>query len=443
MPERYGDLIVNGTFSNGTTGWWTGDPAYVAVAASGTGLEATATTDAVNLWDAGVGQDNLILSPGCRYTLSFTARASQAGTTLRVQVGLGADPWTSAIDKTVTLGNADTCFTFPFRCPLDTSTGQISFQFGQSTAVTVYLTEIRLTCSTIDEGFYVDPDSNAAKWLAANRDDLRANKIERALVRRPGARWFGDWNKDVKTDIDAYMVAAAAKGQLPIITLYNMYNRDNGGQSSGGAPSPEAYRTWIESVAAGMADRPALVIVEPDSLAQLGNLPSDAARTERVGLVAYAAQTLGTLPATTVYLDGGNATWIRPAQMATLLKDASVAHARGFAVNVANFDAVDICCTYADQITAELGRLGVPGAGFVVDTSRNGNGAMNADGQHVDWCNPAGRRLGVPSSIGVAGADYLLWIKVPGDSDGSGGIGEGIPAGTFSPYLAERLIDGT
>lgn len=129
--------------------------------------------------------------------------------------------------------------------------------------------------------------------------------------------------------------------------------------------------------------------------------------------------------------------------MASRLKDAGVEHVRGFAVNVANFDAVDICCTYAQQITAELARLGLAGKGFVVDTARNGNGAMDAVGQHVDWCNPAGRRLGVPSSLGVAGADYLLWIKYPGDSDGSCGIGQGISAGTFSPYLAERLIDGT
>lgn len=442
MPALYGDLITNGSFTVGMAGWWTGDSAYVTVATPGTGLEATATTDAVNLWDALFGQDNLVLRSGCRYTLSFTARASQSGTTLRAQVGLGAAPWTPTLDKTVTVGTADTFFRFPFVAALNTAVGQLSFQFGQSTAVTLHLTEVRLTCSTVDEGFYVDPDSNAAKWLATNPNDPRAKKIEGSLARRPGARWFGDWNEDIKTDLDAYVATAAAKGQLPIITLYNMYNRDNSGQSSGGATSPEAYRSWIDSATAGIGDRPALVIVEPDSLAQLGSLPTDTARAERTALVTYAAQALGALPATTVYLDGGNATWIRPAEMASRLKDAGSASVRGFAVNVANFDAVDVCCTYATQITRELARLGIPGAGFVVDTSRNGNGAMDAEGQHVDWCNPAGRRLGVPSSIGVGGADYLLWIKTPGDSDGSCGIGTGLHAGAFSPYLAERLIDG-
>jgi endoglucanase len=37
----------------------------------------------------------------------------------------------------------------------------------------------------------------------------------------------------------------------------------------------------------------------------------------------------------------------------------------------------------------------------------------------------------------------LLWVKVPGDSDGNCGIAPDTPAGQFSPALAVRLIDGT
>ncbi|MEV7064877.1 hypothetical protein AB0N97_19080 [Streptomyces collinus] len=59
-----------------------------------------------------------------------------------------------------------------------------------------------------------------------------------------------------------------------------------------------------------------------------------------------------------------------------------------------------------------------------MDTSRNSKGATVAEGQH-EWYNPAGRRLCVPSSIGVGGADYLLCIKVPGDPNGSCGVGQG------------------
>jgi endoglucanase len=67
---------------------------------------------------------------------------------------------------------------------------------------------------------------------------------------------------------------------------------------------------------------------------------------------------------------------------------------------------------------------------------------MDDNGQHADYCNPAGRRLGVPSSTGVGGAEHLLWLKVPGDSDGMRGAGSTTPAGTFSPCLTEWLIDG-
>ncbi|MFE9993542.1 glycoside hydrolase family 6 protein [Streptomyces avermitilis] len=443
MAGTYGDLVTNGSFTSGMSGWWSGNPAMITVATPGTGLQATATTNAVNLWDALFGQDGITLRRECQYTLSFTARASQANTTLRAAVQLGADPFTATLDKTVALGTVDTHFTFTFTSSLNTTAGQVTFQLGQGSTVTVYLTEVRLTCSTVREGFYVDPNSNAAQWLNANPADPRAPKILRSLVRRPTARWFGDWNANVQADVDAYVTAAAAVGKLPLLAAYNMHNRDNGGQSSGGAPTPEAYRAWIDAVAAGIGDRPALVVVEPDSLAQVGSLPTDAARTERYALVSYAAQALAARPLVRTYLDGGNATWIRPAEMAARLVAGGISAVKGFAIGVSNFDATDISCGYGQQITAELVKAGVAGARYVIDTSRNGNGAMDENGAHVDYCNPAGRRLGVPSSIGVGGAEYLLWIKVPGDSDGQCGIAPaGTPAGTFSPYLAERLIDG-
>ncbi|MFG2684076.1 glycoside hydrolase family 6 protein [Streptomyces sp. NPDC048392] len=442
MAALYGDLVINGTFADGTTGWWSGNPAMVTLAAPGSGLEATATTDAVNLWDAPFGQDNVILRSDCTYTLSFTASASQSGTALRAQVGLGADPWTAVLDKTVTLPAVDTHVVFSFTSTIDTTAGQVSFQFGQGTAVTVRLNDVRLTASTAREGFYVDPDSNAARWAAVNGNDPRAAKIAQALVRRPAAKWFGDWNKDVRADVDAYVTAAAAVGRLPILTAYNMFNRDNGGQSSGGAKSPEEYRAWVDAFAAGIGERPALVIVEPDSLSQIGSLPTEASRAERTQLVAYAAEALASRPLVRSYLDGGNATWIRADEMAARLAAAGAARTKGFAIGVANYDSTDVSCTYGHQVSESLAALGAPGVRFVIDTSRNGNGAMDGNGQHVDYCNPGGRRLGVPSSIGVGGAEYLLWIKVPGDSDGMCGTAPDVPAGTFSPFLAESLIDG-
>lgn len=439
----YGDLVTNGEFVGGMTGWWAGDPSKVTVVTPGVGIAATASVDAVNPWDALFGQDNLTLRNGCNYTLSFTARASQPGTTLRAQAALTAAPYTPAADKTVTLGTVDRHYVVPFTSALPTTTAcSVSFQFGQSTPVTVYVTEVRLTCSTVREGFYVDPDNNAATWAVDNPSDLNKDKIVRSIAVRPGARWFGDWTAAVTTEVTAYTTTAANLGKLPILAAYNIYNRDNGGESSGGAKTPALYEAWITALAAGIADRPALVILEPDSLAQLGNLPAGQ-RTQRLASLNYAVTALAACPLAVTYLDGGNATWIRAAEMAARLQDAGIAGAAGFAVGVSNFDATDVSCTYGNAITAALTALGVSGKRFVVDTARNGNGAMTSLGQHVDYCNPSGRRLGVPSSIGVGGAEYLLWAKFPGDSDGQCGTAPpGTPAGTFSPFLAVNLIDG-
>ena len=73
----------------------------------------------------------------------------------------------------------------------------------------------------------------------------------------------------------------------------------------------------------------------------------------------------------------------------------------------------------------------------MIDTSRNGNGA--APDSPLHWCNPSGRALGVPPTTATAGphADAYLWIKRPGESDGSCDKGDP-PAGNFvNQYVIE------
>lgn len=77
----------------------------------------------------------------------------------------------------------------------------------------------------------------------------------------------------------------------------------------------------------------------------------------------------------------------------------------------------------------------IQAAKFAIDTSRNG------DGSNGEWCNPAGRKLGVAAQVG-GGAEMLLWVKASGNSDGECGVAPTVPAGVFSPELAIRLVDG-
>src|SRR4051794_11315394 len=88
-----------------------------------------------------------------------------------------------------------------------------------------------------DSVFYVDPQTQAARWVAANPNDSRMPVIRDRIATVPQGRWFTTTNTSaVRAQVDAYLGAAAAAGKVPIMVVYNMPNRDCGGASSGGAP---------------------------------------------------------------------------------------------------------------------------------------------------------------------------------------------------------------
>lgn len=261
-------------------------------------------------------------------------------------------------------------------------------------------------------------------WDPAGAEDLDL------LARTPTARWFGEWSGDVRQAADAYVAEAARAGAVPVLVAYNVPGRDCGAYSAGGAGSADGYRAWIRSLAAGIGGRRAVVVVEPDALA-LADCFADAGLTaERYALLADAVQVLAAGAGTTVYLDAGHASWLPVDELARRLRLAGIERARGVALNVSNFGTTQDQVGYA---TALAGRL--PAVRAVVDTSRNGVGG---DGT---WCNPFGRAIGsFPSTSPGLGpfVDALLWVKVPGESDGT--CNGGPSAGTFWPEYAIDLV---
>ena len=265
----------------------------------------------------------------------------------------------------------------------------------------------------------------ADEWRSTRPAD--ASLMDR-IGAQPQAQWFGNWNADVRGDVDRVVSSAMGAGAMPVLVAYNIPLRDCGSFSAGGASSAEAYRSWINSYAAGLAGRKALVVLEPDALGNMGCL-SSSDQTTRLDLLRYAVRTLGDAGGL-VYLDAGNNRWQTVATIASRLKAAGVELAQGFSLNVSNFFATADETRYGDAISAQVG-----GKHYVIDTSRNGLGAT-ADAQ---WCNPDGRALGErPTSFtGRALVDAFLWVKVPGESDGSC---NGYPrSGTWLPEYALGL----
>ena len=62
-------------------------------------------------------------------------------------------------------------------------------------------------------GFYVDPDTQAARWVAANPNDPRAAVIRERIARVPQGRWFTQNNTStVRREVSSFVGAAAAAG---------------------------------------------------------------------------------------------------------------------------------------------------------------------------------------------------------------------------------------
>jgi endoglucanase len=321
------------------------------------------------------------------------------------------------------------------------------------------------------------------------RDALRIA----ALESKPKAVWVTKGTPaEARAAVRDTIRLARLQRAVPVLVAYNVPGRDCGGLSAGGALTTAEYKAWIDGFASGIGASRAIVILEPDGL---GLLPSncgagypftDAQRYEELN---YAVDRLGEGAGTSVYLDGTHSAWLGVGDIAQRLANAGVLRATGFFTNVSNYRRLDYERTYATWISKCIAfannpeeggwRLGhydwcasqyfsplapadhpvdpndistwvytdqwfdqnlgtaQPTARFVIDTSRNGQGpwvppaGTYPDAQ--DWCNPPGRGVGVrpTTSTGSPLGDALLWVKVPGESDGT--CTRGAPAGSVDP----------
>ncbi|MDK2761925.1 MAG: glycoside hydrolase family 6 protein [Sphingopyxis sp.] len=326
---------------------------------------------------------------------------------------------------------------------------------------------------------------------AAKDDAVRLSKI-------PSALWLAYGSPEVVEAKARDLVdRASAESQLPVLVAYNIPYRDCALYSAGGAADGAAYLDWIRGIARGIGDRSAIVILEPDGLGVIpwhrtlggdveGCRPAgqdESAAARRYEELRGAVAILSALPKVSIYLDGTGSSWLAPGEIASRLVKADVAKVSGFFLNVSNFESDDRVIPYArwvsdcialvtrgldpracpsqyspatfdDQATwhatdaaydrlfaqRRLKRDPARQKHAVIDTSRNGQGSWKPQaGKYRDaevWCNPPGRGLGRLPSLdsGNPYVDALLWIKVPGESDGE------CHRGTAGPADPERGV---
>jgi endoglucanase len=204
------------------------------------------------------------------------------------------------------------------------------------------------------------------------------------------------------------------------------------------------------------------------------------AASDRFAMVKAAVARLRQQPGVKVYLDATHASWLGVGEAAHRLMLAGIDQASGFFLNVSNYQTTTNSTHYGNWIssciayTEVLGwwdpswcsgqyapdengiyvvnysdahvqdvynsfSWGPPGTThFLIDTSRNGQGpwtppAAHPAGDPQDWCDPPGRGVGLRPTLstGKPLLDAYLWVKIPGESDGS--CNRWNPAGGIDP----------
>jgi len=280
--------------------------------------------------------------------------------------------------------------------------------------------------------FYVDPGDSAVSAvsaLTASGQVSEAGELE-TIASQPEAIWLTDDSSGSEATVARLSASAAAAGKVPVLVAYNLPWRDCGSYSAGGASSPADYESFINGIVGGVAQRKVVVIVEPDALSELSCLPASEQQSY-YQLMHYAVQELGADANASVYVDAGNPGWQSAAvEAAGINQVLAGTNAAGFAVNVSNFYSTAADISYGTAISQLTG-----GEHFVIDTSRNGGSVASGL-----WCNPAGAALGQPPTTATGNplVDADLWIKAPGESDGT--CNGGPSAGAFWLSYALQLI---
>ncbi len=261
-----------------------------------------------------------------------------------------------------------------------------------------------------------------------------------------------------------------SKPVLVTFVVYDLPDRDcaayaSNGELKGDDGLSKYKRDYIDVIYKKITSNPAykklriVTVVEPDSIPNLITNKSIAACTSAESRykegVRYAVSKLSEAPNVYIYLDIAHSGWLgwehtpvaAKYYQEMLTPGGLLNKVRGFATNVANYTPwKEIFNPYTNENTYrsviegfyEYNKLidentyvkhlreYFPNHGFIVDTGRNGWQAksetrpLDQRAHRGNWCNIKGAGIGErPKASPAPGIDAYVWVKPPGESDGT------------------------
>nr|AAD51055.1 exocellobiohydrolase precursor Cbh6 [Piromyces rhizinflatus] len=248
----------------------------------------------------------------------------------------------------------------------------------------------------------------------------------------PTAVWLA-W-EGAPREVPQYLDDAGSK--TVVFVLYMIPTRDcNANASVGGSATLEKYKGYIDNIYNTFNQYPnskIVMILEPDTIGNLVTANNancmNVQNLHKQGL-AYAISKFGTQKNVRVYLDAAHGAWLsshadKTAQVIKeILNNAGSGKLRGITTNVSNYQTVNDEYSYQMRLNSALQNLGVRDLHYIIDTSRNGANIAQQFNQSGTWCNFKGAGLGARPQANPDSSkpllDAYMWIKTPGEADGS------------------------
>jgi len=248
----------------------------------------------------------------------------------------------------------------------------------------------------------------------------------------PTAAWLA-W-EGATGEVKQYLDEAGSK--TVVFVLYMIPTRDCGANASaGGSATLDKYKNYVNTIYNTINNYPnsrIVMILEPDTIGNLVTNNNDNCRNVRnlhKQSLSYALSKFGTQKNVRVYLDAAHGAWLnqfadKTAQVISeIVNNAGGGKLRGITTNVSNYQSVNSEYNYIQNLNRALESKGIRNLKYIIDTSRNGanvEGAFNASGT---WCNFKGAGLGQRPKANPSSSmpllDAFMWIKTPGEADGS------------------------
>lgn len=233
------------------------------------------------------------------------------------------------------------------------------------------------------------------------------------------ATWYTDRGGDYASTAKQLVADCPDSSRLSVV-VYGLPNKDcDAGYSSGGNNKNAGdYANYLNTLTGIIGNRKVLYVLEPDAVGLLAKAGGCAESAGYKANLQTAVKLLSANPNAEIYLDVGY--WClqygeSAAKVAGIVKEiASAGRVKGITLNTSNYRSNDELAKLCSNFQ---GAIGDGNMHCVFDTSRNYNGSPSSN----EWCNTKSAGIGKPptSDTGLSNVDYFIWIKPPGESDGT------------------------